>query len=551
MTAPAGGSTRCDSLEPDFAAWSFWETASAQARDDQEQRLEELRDRGYRVGHQAVVSRLAAVHPNSLILGDRSYIAAHAHVSGDVSLGDDCSVNVGAAVRGNVTTGRAVRIGSYAALWGFNHGVAATDAEILAQPHTSQGVVVGDDVWIGGHAIVLDGVAVGSHSIVGAGAVVTHDVPAWAVVAGNPARVLRDRRGADEALALELKAFAGRARAESSAILGRAWDGEAYRDHAAAAPTVRALCDAVEIAALLADSALLADRDHVGDLNSLQDASHGLVPELGEVLQVPQQGDLPDQRSAYHVLSVGYALDLLGDSFPHPVAAIVNLDAGALSRALERLPLADDGWSAGALIDTVGTALTWSARAASTAESTAPSHTSPLLEVTLGFVTSRRDPETGLIARGPTLRDAVNGTYRALRGTAAQWGERRADPVLAATIADYADGLDWGRANACDALDVVWLLWWARADKCVGDRSRSVARTVIDATLAAWQPERGLPFEPGGPTTLQGTEMRLATLWYAADLMNIADSLGYRPAGVHRTGPALRWSQPDHRWRAT
>ncbi|NYI42170.1 DapH/DapD/GlmU-related protein [Demequina lutea] len=551
MTPPPGEETQGDSLEPDFAAWSFWEIASEDARADQQRRLADLRARGYLLGDRAMVSRLAAVHPERLYLGDRSYIAAHAHVSGDVSIGDDCSVNVGAVVRGNVSTGRAVRIGSYAALLGFNHGFESIDTEMFTQPLTADGIVVGDDVWIGGHAIVLDGVTIGSHAVVGAGAVVTRDVPAWAVVVGNPARVVRDRRGAEDVLALGLQAFAGRARADSRGILARAWDGEAYRDHAAAAPTVRARCDAIEIATLLADASLLADRDHGGELKRLQDAVLGLVPEFGEDVQAPPPGELPDQTSSYHVLSVGYALDLLQESFPHPVAAIVGLDADGLGQALARLPLADDGWSAGALIDAVGTAITWSARAGAPEASPVAPPTDGLLEVVLGFVTSRRNPETGLVARGPTLRDAVNGTYRALRGTTAQWDERRADPLLATTVADYEAGLDWSTANACDALDVVWLLWWARGDECLRNRSRSVARTVIDLTLAAWQPEGGLPFEPGGPATLQGTEMWLATLWYAADLMNIADALGYRPAGVHRPGPALRWSQPDRRWRAT
>ncbi len=161
-----------------------------------------------------MVSRLAAVHPDTLSLGDRSYVAAHAHVSGDVSIGDDCSVNVGAAVRGKVSTGRAVRIGSYSALLGFNHGFESTEIEIFEQPLTSTGIALGDDVWLGSHVVVLDGVRIGSHAVVGAGSVVTRDVPAWAVAVGNPARVVRDRRGSDEALSRQLQEFSGRARAE-------------------------------------------------------------------------------------------------------------------------------------------------------------------------------------------------------------------------------------------------------------------------------------------------------------------------------------------------
>lgn len=52
-------------------------------------------------------------------------------------------------------------------------------------------IVIGDDVWIGGNAVVLPGVRIGSRCVVGAGSVVTKDVPSDVVVAGNPARVIR------------------------------------------------------------------------------------------------------------------------------------------------------------------------------------------------------------------------------------------------------------------------------------------------------------------------------------------------------------------------
>lgn len=56
-------------------------------------------------------------------------------------------------------------------------------------------VTVGDDVWIGQRALILPGVSIGTGAIVAAGSVVTRDVPPFAVVAGNPAKVIKDRRG--------------------------------------------------------------------------------------------------------------------------------------------------------------------------------------------------------------------------------------------------------------------------------------------------------------------------------------------------------------------
>lgn len=65
-------------------------------------------------------------------------------------------------------------------------------------------ITIGNDVWIGSRAIILDGVHIGDGAIIGAGSVVTKDVPAYAIVGGVPARVIR-YRFKEEQIALLLK----------------------------------------------------------------------------------------------------------------------------------------------------------------------------------------------------------------------------------------------------------------------------------------------------------------------------------------------------------
>lgn len=90
---------------------------------------------------------------------------------------------------GRITIGEDVLIGPGVRFYTPNHP--------LDPEHRRAGyervlpIVVGDNVWIGGSAILLPGVTVGADAIVGAGSVVTKDVPPGAVVAGNPARVIK------------------------------------------------------------------------------------------------------------------------------------------------------------------------------------------------------------------------------------------------------------------------------------------------------------------------------------------------------------------------
>lgn len=110
-------------------------------------------------------------------LGNRSGIGVRAHLYGKVVIGDD------------------VMMAPDVVIYTRNHETKNTTIPMNVQGSTpEEPVFIGDDVWIGGGVTILPGVSVGSHSVLAAKAVVTKDVPEWAVVGGNPAKVIKYRR---------------------------------------------------------------------------------------------------------------------------------------------------------------------------------------------------------------------------------------------------------------------------------------------------------------------------------------------------------------------
>jgi serine acetyltransferase len=139
---------------------------------------------------------------------------------GRICLGDQAWVERGAvlwAFDGSIVIQRSVYLGPYVTIYGHggveigeetlvsmkatilssNHAIPEQGKVIRQQPDELLPTKIGRDVWIGANAVILGGVTIGDGAVVAAGAVVTKDVEAGAVVAGVPARVIRKRQATD------------------------------------------------------------------------------------------------------------------------------------------------------------------------------------------------------------------------------------------------------------------------------------------------------------------------------------------------------------------
>ncbi|MFC4140163.1 MULTISPECIES: DapH/DapD/GlmU-related protein [unclassified Microbacterium] len=531
----------------DFLPWEY-DPASDEG-EAQRARQRELATHGATFGEGVMIASNAAVFCDSLVIGDRSYVAALAYLTGDLRIGADCTVNPFAVVRGEVAMGDGVRIGAHTSILGFNHRME-TDSPVFTQGTWAKGITIGDDVWIGSGVTILDGVAIGDHVVIGAGAVVTKDVPDWAVAAGNPARIIRDRRGAapgesDDDLRTALRAFGDTARAQAPAVLTRCLEDGGFVDRPSAsaetdATAVRPWCDAVEIADLFLGGPPpgFEAGELLGRLTALQDPETGLFDPA-------DSGTDP----GYHVLSVGYAIRLLGGAIPHPIAAVQSLSGDAAAAALGQRGWSDGAWGDGAAVDHLATACALTV--ADHGDRLADGGFGPYFGM-LGWLTAHADPGTGMWGRvdsGALRLQAVNGFYRLTRGAYAQFGvplphpEATIDTVLAHAadpMLETPDGY-----TACNILDVIHPLWLAA--KQTGHRraeGEAWARAQLARALKQWRDGQGFAFAPlsdgpDGVAGLQGTEMWSAITWLLADHLGLSAELGYRPRGVHRPEPLI------------
>ncbi len=110
-------------------------------------------------------------------------------------VGDDVDFALGVLVTtgGGVRIGHRTLIGYGAQILSGNHRIPGGRGRIFGAGHEFAPVLIGDDVWIGGRAMILPGVTIGEGAVVAAGSVVTRDVAPYTVVGGVPARVVKER----------------------------------------------------------------------------------------------------------------------------------------------------------------------------------------------------------------------------------------------------------------------------------------------------------------------------------------------------------------------
>ena len=106
-------------------------------------------------------------------------------------IGDHTRIGLHNTIIGPVLIGNHVNLAQGITVTALNHIFENSEKRIDEQGVSTSAVVIEDDIWIGANAVVLPGVTIGHHSVVAAGAVVTKDVPPHSLVAGIPAKVIK------------------------------------------------------------------------------------------------------------------------------------------------------------------------------------------------------------------------------------------------------------------------------------------------------------------------------------------------------------------------
>ena len=117
-----------------------------------------------------------------------------------LQLGSNVGIGIGAYITagGGVTVGDYVGIGPDVKIWSVNHIYEDPARPWMLQGSEPKEVVIGNDVWIAAGSIVKPGLTIGDGAIIAAGTVLSKSIPPYAIVAGNPGRIVGWRRGEED-----------------------------------------------------------------------------------------------------------------------------------------------------------------------------------------------------------------------------------------------------------------------------------------------------------------------------------------------------------------
>ena len=123
------------------------------------------------------------------------FVVLHTY-SGYIHIGKNCTIHPFCVLygHGGLTIGDNVRIATSTIIIPANHKYKDPDVAVREQGSSREGIIIGNDVWIGAGVRIVDGVRVGDGSIIAAGSVVTKSTPKYSVSAGVPAKVIDNRK---------------------------------------------------------------------------------------------------------------------------------------------------------------------------------------------------------------------------------------------------------------------------------------------------------------------------------------------------------------------
>lgn len=128
------------------------------------------------------------------ISGKSVDIEKNAKFSPHIKIGHHSGIGINSLIQENVEIGNYVMMGPNVSIYTKNHKTSLEKPMIFQGFEEAKKVIIKDDVWIGSNVIILPGVTIESGAIIGAGSVVTKDVLKNTIVAGNPAKVIKERK---------------------------------------------------------------------------------------------------------------------------------------------------------------------------------------------------------------------------------------------------------------------------------------------------------------------------------------------------------------------